>query len=65
MTYYTVHFCLRDDARIDLKLDQIFTSFSDALNASLELETDTDIYTSWVEEVNNNEKTHARILRKV
>ena len=51
MTYYIVHFCLCEDARIDLKLDQIFTSYTDALNASLELETDPDIYTSWVVEV--------------
>ena len=51
MTYYTVHFNLCDDPRIDLKLDQIFTSFDDALNASLELESDPDIYTSWVVEV--------------
>ena len=51
MTYYTVHFNLCEDPRIDLKLDQIFTSFDDALNASLEIETDPDIYTSWVVEV--------------
>lgn len=54
MRYYTVKFCLREDARRTLTTDQFYTNFSDALAASLELETDPDIYTSWVEEDNKN-----------
>ena len=54
MRYYTVKFCLREDARRTLTTDQFYTNFNDALAASLELETDPDIYTSWVEEDNKN-----------
>lgn len=51
MRLYTVHFCLREDARNVLTLNQIYTNFNDAVVASLELETDPDIYTSWIKEV--------------
>ena len=37
-----------------LQLDQTFNNSTDALNASLELETDPDVYTSWVDEDNKN-----------
>ena len=50
MWYYTVKFCLREDARNVLTTDQFYTNFNDAINASLELEQDPDVYTSWVEE---------------
>ena len=51
MRYYIVKFALREDARNVLTTDQSYTNFNDAVNASLELEQDPDIYTSWVEEV--------------
>ena len=54
MRFYVVKFCLREDARRTLTTDQFYTNFNDALNASLELETDPDVYTSWVEEDNKN-----------
>ena len=52
MITYIVKYCLREDCRTTLQLDQTFNNSNDAINASLELETDPDIYTSWVMEVN-------------
>lgn len=52
MTAYIVKYVLREDCRNTLQLDQTFNNSNDAINASLELETDPDIYTSWYEEVN-------------
>ena len=51
MRVYIVKYVLREDCRHTLQLDQTFTNSNDAINASLELETDPDIYTSWVVEV--------------
>ena len=50
MRYYIVKFCLREDARNVLTTDRFYTNFNDAINASLELEQDPDVYTSWIEE---------------
>ena len=50
MRYYIVKFCLREDARNILTTDQFYTNFNDAVNASLELEQDPDVYTSWIEQ---------------
>lgn len=49
MRIYIVKYVLREDCRHTLQLDQTFTNSNDAINASLELETDPDIYTSWYE----------------
>lgn len=51
MITYIVKYCLCDDCRNTLQLDQTYDNSNDAINASLELETDPDIYTSWVVEV--------------
>ena len=51
MRIYIVKYCLREDARKTLQLDQTYNSPSDAINASIELESDPDVYTSWVDEV--------------
>lgn len=51
MRYYIVKYCLREDCRKTLQLDQTYNNPSDAINASIELEEDPDIYTSWVDEV--------------
>lgn len=51
MRIYVVKYCLREDARKTLQLDQIYTSSSDAINASIELEEDPDVYTSWIDEL--------------
>ncbi len=51
MRIYIVKYCLREDARKTLKLDQTFDNPSDAIAASIELEEDPDVYTSWVDEV--------------
>ena len=54
MITYIVKYVLREDCRNTLQLDQTFNNSTDALNASLELETDPDVYTSWVDEDNKN-----------
>lgn len=51
MRIYIVKYCLREDCRHTLQLDQTFNNSTDAINASLELETDPDVYTSWYEVV--------------
>lgn len=51
MITYIVKYCLREDCRHTLQLDQTYDNPTDAINASLELETDPDIYTSWYEAV--------------
>ena len=54
MIKYVVKYCLVSDCRETLRLDAYYDTFTDAVNKSLELETDPDIYTSWVEEDNKN-----------
>lgn len=51
MRIYIVKYCLREDCRKTLQLDQTYNNPSDAINASIELEEDPEIYTSWVDEV--------------
>lgn len=51
MRIFVVKYCMRYDARHTLQLDQTFNNPSDAINASIELEADPDVYTSWIEEV--------------
>lgn len=49
MRIYIVKYVLREDCRHTLQLDQTFHNSTDAINASLELETDPDVYISWYE----------------
>lgn len=51
MRVYIVKYCLREDASKTLQLDQTYTNPSDAISASIELEEDPDVYTSWIDEV--------------
>lgn len=50
MRMYVVMYCMREDARVILKLDQPYKEYDEAIKASIDLEMDPDVYTSWVEE---------------
>lgn len=51
MRVYVVKYCMREDARVTLQLDQPYTDSSEAIQASITLESDPEVYTSWIEEV--------------
>ena len=50
MIKYVVKYCLVSDCRETLRLDAYYDTFTDAINKALELETDGDIYTAWVDQ---------------
>jgi hypothetical protein len=51
MRIYVVKYCMREDTRVTLQLDQTYKAPGEAIQASIDLEADPDIYTSWIEEV--------------
>lgn len=51
MRIYVVKYCMREDARVTLQLDQTYKDPGEAIQASIDLEADPDVYTSWIEEV--------------
>ncbi len=50
MIKYKVKYCLRDDCRRVLTLDARYDTITEAIEASLKLEQDPEVYTSWHEQ---------------
>ena len=51
MRIYVVKYCLVEDARVTHQLGQTYNDFGEAIQASIDMEMDPDVYTSWIEEV--------------
>ncbi len=56
MRIYVVKYCMVEDARKTLQLDQTYKDPSEAIQASIDLEADPEVYTSWIEEVGNEHR---------
>lgn len=51
MYKYVIRYCKAEDCRKTYQLDHYYDTQSEAISASIDLETDPEIYTSWVETV--------------
>lgn len=52
---YVVKYSLRDDPQHILTQDQTYRTMTAALDAAMQLEIDTEIYTAWHEQVLNED----------